>query len=201
LGAIIFLISVSDARFGCGKRSVTRMRKNECLSTLLRIVTIAVAIIALFSKPSLAGNKSTPIERSNLSLSTAYGPLIVNLSITPDSFQIPTLTGDVTNGTDRAWRMVSFKIVLLDKNGNELPTDITVGAVQAQELKKNGTSVLTDLVNRPFTFNGVPWKKVSNLRVQFDAEHSYYDSQYVFALVKPRVSQDLTYEDECSAPL
>jgi hypothetical protein len=172
------------------------MRKSECLSILLRVVTIAVAIIVLFSKPSLAADKSTSIEKSNLSVSTPYGPLILNLSIKEDSLRrIPALTGDVTNGTDRAWRIVSFKIVLLDKKGNELPTDITEGTAQTQELKKNGTSALTDL-GSPITFYGVPWKKVSDLRVQFDGKYSYYDSTYVLALVKPPSSHDLTYEDE-----
>lgn len=176
------------------------MKKIKCLSTLLRIVTIALAIIAPFSKPSLAADKSATIEKHNLSLPTPWGPLLVNLSIKLGADKVVTLTGEVTNGTDRAWRIVSFEPVLLDKDGNKISRDISDsimdGPLSAFSLAKSGTSPLLSILGQPFTFREVSWKKVSDLRLQYNEVYSHFDYRYVFTLVKPSLSQDLTYEDE-----
>lgn len=141
---------------------------------------------------ALAFPKGRAITKGRIELPTEYGKFILqDLSLTQDAYSV-SFSGTISNNTDRNWAVVILNLEFLNKSGTAMPR---------QDDSENIPDVvvpnLQKAASRPFSAT-IPWHtgRIADFDVIYDKEHSRYDLLYVFALAKPRESDNLVYEDD-----
>jgi hypothetical protein len=154
-------------------------------------------VIVLLLLSLVASAKDAPIVLPAQTIPSGFGNFqLSDISVFKDGGKWH-LSGTVTNQTDRAWRHLSFRLNLLDKNGRDISlTASLVDQLSVKDVAKGATAALADRVGgTPVEFN--LWDgKPAAVKISFLPGESYYDSRYVFRLMKPVQSVGLTFEDD-----
>jgi hypothetical protein len=160
--------------------------------------SLLVIFILLANVVSQAKDKQPEqVSKDLLAISTEHG----NFVLTKVVYSGGKMLGSVRNDTDRGWRYASFKVRLFDKDKRIVVADDD--KLEVADLQKGATKDFTDEIGRsPAEVLNVEFhahSRVTDFEIIFDSDHSYYDSKYVFSLIKPKLSQTLEFEDELIA--
>lgn len=165
-------------------------------SAPIRLFALCTLIAA--TAANVTARKQEPLNKDTVEVSTKYGAFVLNkVTIVRggDNFRF-YLTGSVTNNTDRAWRFATFTVNLKDKSGAPISCGIYDSKVQVRDVGKGETKRLTDTVERSPAEICVSDRALADFSIRNDESRSYFDSRYVFTMLKPVESSKLTFEDD-----
>ncbi|MGD0922410.1 MAG: hypothetical protein ABSA70_11685 [Terriglobia bacterium] len=148
---------------------------------------------------AVAFPKGRPITKDRIELPTEYGKFILqDLSLTQDAYSV-SFSGTISNNTDRNWAVVFLNLEFLDKSGTAMPPqEGALNTVVIPNLQKGASEPVSATIPWQITYRPfhAPTGRIADFDVIYDKERSRYDLLYVFALAKPRESDNLAYEDD-----
>lgn len=152
-------------------------------------------LVCLIVVATLVFAKDRPITKDRVEISTQYGSVILS-NVSLDGKK---MFGTVNNNTDRAWRVLSFAVKLMDKSGRRLNLEAPLFTVSVKDLQKGQSKPLADILHDGFADFSIIWNrswKVADFDLALVPQFSAYDARYVFRLLKPTESDILMFEDD-----
>ena len=113
------------------------------------------------------------------------------------SHQDFSLSGSITNNTDRGGRWVSFLLRMRDQSGQPIQNDDRFdGFVYLKDIARGETKPVVSVDGKQPGLLLRPLMRPASFDIRFIPERSYFDSRSVFSLIHPAVSNDLAYQDD-----
>jgi len=177
------------------------------LMTCQKKVTLTVLLLGcMFPFVLPAAAKKKPLLKGQLVVPTQYGNFVFeNLSLThgPEvhatfkEAEVPVdLVGTLRNNTDRGWRVLSFRVRFHDKSGSVFKEENLDKVHDIGKGKTTRVACRASLSVQYRLFRRPQREEVADFDIVFDKEASFYDSRYVFSLLKPKESKNLLFEDD-----
>jgi hypothetical protein len=155
-----------------------------------KALTLTICIISILWAPFLSSKVNA---QEDITITIEEGAFVLkNLSLISEKYLGPKLKGEVLNNTSKDWKEVTFEINLYDNSGNKLKGYVgesfsfTIYGIKKGETKSIG-------YGSGESFLGIRDVSISKYEINFKTGE--YPANYIFTMTKPKVSNDLLYED------
>jgi hypothetical protein len=156
----------------------------------------SVAAAGLEPVTAQTATRDPEIARCTVSqVHTDYGSFAPeNLTLSLRDF---SLTGSMTNNTDRGWHWASFLLRMRDHNGQTIQHDDRFdGYFYLKDIGKGETKPIVSVDGEQPGLLLRPSTRPASFEINFIPERSYFDSRCLFWLVHPAINKNLEYQDD-----